>query len=91
MTIKETIQMLERMLDPDPWEVWELSDEVREALEIAVDALEHPENAFTCEGCRYDNREDNPCYDCMREAPDLYEPENSPTQMSVSSSMASAA
>lgn len=40
MTIQETIQTLERMLDPDPWEVWELSDEVKKALETAIEVLE---------------------------------------------------
>lgn len=40
MTIQETIQMLERMLDPDPWEDFELSDKAKEALESAIEALE---------------------------------------------------
>ena len=41
MTIHETIQILERMLDPDPWEVWELEDKVKEALETAIETLEN--------------------------------------------------
>ena len=40
MTTKEAIQMLERMLDPDPWEDYGLSDKAREALQVAIDALE---------------------------------------------------
>ena len=40
MTVKETIQMLERMLDPDPWEDYGLSDKAKEALQMAIDALE---------------------------------------------------
>lgn len=40
MDLKETIQMLERMLYPEPWEALELSDKAREALETAIGALE---------------------------------------------------
>lgn len=40
MTTKETIQMLERMLYPEPWEDYDLSDKAREALETAIGALE---------------------------------------------------
>lgn len=40
MTIQETIQMLERMLYPEPWEDFELSDKAKEALESAIEALE---------------------------------------------------
>lgn len=32
--------MLERMLDPDPWEDYGLSNKAREALETAIDAME---------------------------------------------------
>lgn len=39
MTIQETIQMLERMIDPDPWES-DLSDKAKEALNVALEALE---------------------------------------------------
>ena len=40
MTEQEAIQMLERMIDPDPWEDDRLSDKAKEALEMGVDALE---------------------------------------------------
>lgn len=40
MTIQKTIQMLERMLYPEPWEDFELSDKAKEALETAIEALE---------------------------------------------------
>lgn len=39
MNPKEAIQVLERMLDPDPWEDYGLSDKAKEALQVAVDAL----------------------------------------------------
>ena len=41
MDLKETIQMLERMLYPEPWEDYDLSDKAREALEMAVEVLEN--------------------------------------------------
>ena len=40
MTEKEAIQMLERLLDPDPWEDYGLSDKAKQALQMGVDALE---------------------------------------------------
>lgn len=40
MDLKETIQMLERMLYPEPWEDYDLSDKAKEALETAIEALE---------------------------------------------------
>lgn len=40
MTIQETIQILERMLYPEPWEDYDLSDKAKEALETAIEALE---------------------------------------------------
>lgn len=40
MTEKEAIQMLERMIDPDPWEDNGLSDNAKEALQMGIDALE---------------------------------------------------
>ena len=40
MTTKETIQILERMLYPEPWEDSELSDKAKEALRMAVEVLE---------------------------------------------------
>lgn len=40
MTTKETIQILERMLYPEPWEDYDLSDKAKEALETAIEALE---------------------------------------------------
>ena len=77
MTIQETIQMLERMLYPEPWEDDGLSDKAKEALQMAVEALEHPEEMLTCEGCKYnDGRKINsPCYKCMRADSDWYEQE----------------
>lgn len=77
MTIQETIQMLERMLYPEPWEDYDLSDKAREALEMAVEALEYPEEMMTCEGCKYnDGRKINsPCSKCMRADSDWYEAE----------------
>lgn len=77
MTIQETIQMLERMLYPEPWEDFELSDKVKEALETAIEALEYPEEMITCEGCKYnDGRKINsPCSKCMRADFDWYEAE----------------
>ena len=40
MTQQEAIQMLERMLDPDPWEDYGLSDKAKQALQMGIDALE---------------------------------------------------
>ena len=40
MSPKEAIQILDRILDPDPWEDYGLSDKAREALQVAVEALE---------------------------------------------------
>ena len=40
MTEKEAIQMLERIIDPDPWEDYGLSDKAKEALEMEIEALE---------------------------------------------------
>ena len=40
MTQQEAIQMLERMLDPDPWKDYGLSDKAKEALEMGIEALE---------------------------------------------------
>ena len=45
MTIQETIQMLERMLYPEPWEDYDLSDKAKEALETAIEALEKQNEA----------------------------------------------
>lgn len=39
MTKIETVQILERMVYPEPWEP-ELSDKAKEALEIAIEATE---------------------------------------------------
>lgn len=41
MTEKEAIQMLGRMIDPDPWEDYGLSDKAKQALQMGVDALEN--------------------------------------------------
>jgi len=78
MTIQETIQMLERMLYPEPWEDCELSDKAKEALQMAAEALEHPEEMLTCKGCKYnDGRKINrPCPKCMRADSDWYEAED---------------
>ena len=40
MSPKEAAQMIERILDPDPWEDDGLSDKMKEAQETAVGALE---------------------------------------------------
>lgn len=40
MTEQEAIQMLERLLDPDPWEDYGLSDKAKQALQMGIDALE---------------------------------------------------
>ena len=40
MTEQEAIQMLERLLDPDPWEDDGLSDKAKQALQMGIDALE---------------------------------------------------
>lgn len=47
MDLKETIQMLERMLYPEPWEDYDLSDKMKEALEMAIETLEKQEGAAT--------------------------------------------
>lgn len=44
MTEQEAIQMLERLLDPDPWEDDGLSDKAKEALQMGIDALEKWKN-----------------------------------------------
>lgn len=78
MTVQETIQMLERMLYPEPWEDYDLSDKAKEALETAIEALEHPEEMLNCKGCRYNEARKNvsPCYKCMRADSDWYEAED---------------
>lgn len=40
MRAREAEQMLERMLYPEPWEDYDLSDKAKEALETAIEALE---------------------------------------------------
>ena len=40
MRAREAAQMLERMLYPEPWEDYDLSDKAKEALETAIEALE---------------------------------------------------
>ena len=51
---------------------------IAEALQMAVEALEHPEEMLTCEGCKYnDGRKINsPCSKCMRADSDWYEAED---------------
>ena len=39
MIAKEAIQIIDRILDPDPWEDYGLSDKAKEALQMAIDAL----------------------------------------------------
>ena len=77
MTAKEAAQIIDRILYPEPWESLKLSDKAREALEMAVEVLEHPEEMMTCEGCKYnDGRKINsPCSKCMRADSDWYEQE----------------
>ena len=41
MTEQEAIHMLERMIDPDPWEDDGLSDKAKQALQMGIDALEN--------------------------------------------------
>lgn len=40
MTARESAQIIDRILYPEPWEGCELSDKAREALEMAVEVLE---------------------------------------------------
>lgn len=77
MTKIETVQILERMVYPEPWEDYDLSDKAKEALQMAIDALERPREIFTCEGCKYNHywRYQNICGKCMRSMCDNYEAE----------------
>lgn len=40
MTTTEAIQMIKHILDPDPWEYINWSDKAKEALYMAIEALE---------------------------------------------------
>ena len=66
MSPREAIQMLERMLDPDPWEDYGLSDKAKEALQMAVEVLERqvPKKA-TGKNERYTGNDEMFCPICL--------------------------